>query len=331
MKGEEDREIPVLFVLWVCGERPQGFAGGCRVRRRYASCLQRSMAYPGIIPALINSAVGESEAARAVLRKAGNFELRDVAPTEMADAARAAVASGAPRILVAGGDGSVAAAAGAIAGTSVELAILPCGTLNHLAKDLGLPLDLGDAARVAVSERSATLDAATVNGRLFLNTSSVGAYVTFVRMRERLERRMSYHAASMVAAARLFVGLPVFRVSMQVDGERREYLTPLVFIGVGERELKLPLLGRRVADGTSGLHVMVVCRRSGARTLALALAAAARGVDAVAATPAMDAFLVNQCVIEPRMHVAAVDGELVPIVPPLRYRHLPRCLRVVVE
>jgi diacylglycerol kinase family enzyme len=103
-----------------------------------------------------------------------------------------------------------------------------------------------------------------------------------------------------------------------------------VFIGVGERELKLPSLGARVEGGRSGLHVMVVRQRSGARAIALGLAAAARGLRAVAATPAMDAFLVDACRIQPRTHRIAVDGEIVPATPPLDYRHVPGQLRVVV-
>jgi diacylglycerol kinase family enzyme len=121
-----------------------------------------------------------------------------------------------------------------------------------------------------------------------------------------------------------------FRVRLQVEGVAREYVTPLVFIGVGERELRLPTLGARVPGGRTGLHVMVVRRRSGARTLALALAAAARGVSAVAATPAMDAFLVDSCRIERRARSVSIDGEIVHMMPPLNYRHVPGPLRVVV-
>ncbi|HVX41791.1 MAG TPA: diacylglycerol kinase family protein [Gemmatimonadaceae bacterium] len=283
-----------------------------------------------MIPAFINPLAGNAEAARAALQSGGTFDIREVEPGALATQVKAAIGAGARRILVAGGDGSIGAAANVLSGTGVELAILPCGTLNHLAKDLALPLELDRAARVAVEGEATSVDAATVNGRLFLNTSSVGAYVTFVRARERLERRFGYHAASIIAGARLLWRLPVFRVSLTTEGMAREYVTPLVFIGVGERELRLPTLGARIAGGQSGLHVMVIRRRSGARTLALALAAAARGVDAVARTPAMDAFLVDSCRIEPRTHTAAVDGELVKLTPPLEYRHVPGCLRVIV-
>jgi diacylglycerol kinase family enzyme len=232
--------------------------------------------------------------------------------------------------VVAGGDGSIASAANVVAGTRAELAILPCGTLNHLAKDLDLPLALEDAARLALNGSAISVDTAVVNDRLFLNTSSVGAYVSFVRARERLEKRLGYHVASFVAATRLLFRMPTFVVTLRVEGVERHYVTPLVFIGVGERELRLPMLGARIPNGRSGLHVMVVRRRSGARALATALAAAARGVKAVARTPAMDAFLVERCRIEPRTTRVSLDGELVSLTPPFDYRHLPAHLRVVV-
>lgn len=282
-----------------------------------------------VIPAFVNPHAGNADAARAALESVGGFAIRELEPATLASHVQDAIRSGATRILIAGGDGSIAGAANALAGHHAELAILPCGTLNHLAKDLGLPLDLEQAARVARDGVAVPVDAAFVNDRIFLNTSSVGAYVSFVRARERLERRLGYHIATLVAAAKLLVGMPTFRVSVNVEGLARQYVTPLVFIGVGERELKLPTLGARVPNGRPGLHVMVVRRRSGARALATALAAAARGVRAVAKTPAMDAFVVDACTIESRTRRLAIDGEIVTEVPPLRFRHIPGHLRVV--
>jgi diacylglycerol kinase family enzyme len=283
-----------------------------------------------LIPAFVNPRAGNAAAAYHALAAVGGFDVTEVRPESLAARVRDAVASGAQRVLVAGGDGSIATAASILAHSRAELAILPCGTLNHLAKDLSLPLDIEEAAYVAQTGHAVLADAASVNDRVFLNTSSVGAYVSFVRVRERLERTLGYRLASVVAAARLFVRLPVFRVTVMIDGIEREYLTPLVFVGVGERELRLPWLGARVPNGRTGLHVMVVRRRSGARMFALALAAAARGVSAVAATPAMDAFVVDALRIEPHMHAISVDGELVRVTPPLEYRHLAGALRIVV-
>jgi len=118
-------------------------------------------------------------------------------------------------------------------------------------------------------------------------------------------------------------------VTLQVAGTAHQYVTPLVFIGVGERELKLPTLGARVQNGQRGLHVMVVRRRSGGRALALGMAAAARGVSAVAKTPALDAFIVDECTVRPHVPRIAVDGEIVTATSPLVYRHVSGHLHVV--
>lgn len=284
-----------------------------------------------MIPAFINPRSGNAEAARVALNDAGGFDIQEVEPATLADRVRTAIEHGARRILVAGGDGSIGSAASAMAGTGIELCILPCGTLNHLAKDLGLPLDLSEAANIARRGTAVPVDAAVVNDRIFLNTSSVGGYVSFVRSRDRLERRLGYTLASLVAALRLLFRMPTFRVTLRVEGLERTYVTPLLFIGVGERELKLPTLGARVIGGKTGLHVMVVRRRSGARALALGLAAATKGVREVAKTPALDTFIVDEVLVEPRVPRIAVDGEIATMKPPLHYRHVPGHLRVVVQ
>jgi diacylglycerol kinase family enzyme len=283
-----------------------------------------------MIPAFVNPQAGDGGAAIDALESASAFDIREVAPAMLAAEVRRAVREGATRVVVAGGDGSISSAAAELSGTDVELAILPAGTLNHLAKDLSLPLDLVEAARVAVHGRVIPVDAAVVNDRIFLNTSAVGAYVSFVRARERLETRFGYGLASAMAAAKLIVRMPTFPITLELEGKSLTYQTPLVFIGVGERELKLPSLGARVQGGKPGLHVMVVRSKSGARALAFALAAATRGTEAMARTPALDAFIVESCKIEPRMRMAAVDGEIVRMSIPLRYRHVPGCLRIVV-
>jgi diacylglycerol kinase family enzyme len=258
--------------------------------------------------------------------------VEEIGPSALKDRVRKAIDAGASRVIVAGGDGTVADAASVLAGTDVGLAIAPSGTLNHLAKDLGVPLDLDDAARLAATGELTTIDVGRVGERIFLNTSSVGAYVLFVRTRERMEPRLGYWLASIVAAVRIMFRLRLFTVELEVDGRRRQYRTPLIFIGVGERELKLPRLGGRVAGGKRGLHVIVVQGRTGARLLTLAMAAAARGLESVSRGPAVDAFLVDRCRIELPFATAriAVDGEIIDANGPIEYALWRDALRVVV-
>ncbi len=281
------------------------------------------------IPAFVNPDAGRGEKAREALAKAGRIDIRET--DDLEQQVRDAVASGAERVIVAGGDGSVAGAAAVLGGSSIALGIVPAGTLNHLAKDLGIPLDLEQAAQLAASGSPTTIDIARAGDRVFINTSSLGAYVVFVRTRERLERWMGYWAASIVASMRVLFGMRLFTVEIEVEGARRRYRTPLVFVGVGERELKAPKFGGRVDGGQRGLHVLVVQNRTGARMFVLALAAAARGLDSVAQGPAIDAFLVDRCRIElPKRSVRlALDGEIIRTEGPIEYSLWRDALHVV--
>jgi diacylglycerol kinase family enzyme len=284
----------------------------------------------GLIPAIINKKAGTAADAAKALAEVGGFEVHEVDPTEIRRVTLDLVAMKPKRILVCGGDGTVCTVAHAVANTGIELAILPGGTLNHLAKYLGLPEDLQEAARLAQSGITRTLDAGRLNTALFLNTSSVGAYEVFVRRRDRLEKRWGYAIASLVAGIQILVRTPLSTVRVEVDGVEKVYRTPLVFVGVGERELRIPSLGGRMDHGQRGLHLMIVRRRTGARLASLALQAAARGSDAMSRTPAMDSLVVDRCSIEMPNDTASIDGELIPVEPPLEYQFLPDALTVVI-
>jgi diacylglycerol kinase family enzyme len=282
------------------------------------------------IPAILNVKGGSAEDARKALESNDAFEVHDVEPDAIASTINDVVGEGAERVLVSGGDGTIATAATALMKTPAELAILPGGTLNHFARDLGISTDDDEALELAVEGQTRGVDIGLVNGRVFLNTSSVGAYVRFVRIRERLEKRFGYRVASAMAALRLLFQWTTYAVELEVEGEPRIYRTPLVFIGVGEREIQVPTLGSRVKDGKRGLHVMVVRGRSRARAFAIALAAVARGVDAVAKTPELDAYLVDRCRISLRRPTrVALDGELESMQTTLEYELRRDALHVV--
>ena len=273
------------------------------------------------IPAFINPLAGSADDARKALAEADVFDVREVPPDKLAEAIGAVVKEGSKRVLISGGDGTIATAASALMGSETALAILPGGTLNHFATDLGIPTTPAEALGLASSGTVRATDVGVVNGRLFLNTSSVGAYVHFVRSREYLEARFGYRIASAIAAFRLLFQLRLLAVEVEVDGVRKIYRTPVVFIGVGERELQLPSLGKRVPSGKRGLHVMVVNGRSAGRVLALALNAVARGVETAARSPHLDSFIVDRCTITVRRSsTVAVDGELVRLGTPLEYQ-----------
>ena len=243
-----------------------------------------------------------------------------------------AIEQGTKRILVAGGDGTIATAAALVANTDVELAILPGGTLNHFARDHNIPTDLGKAALIAGAGVVVGADIGYVNDCVFLNTSSIGTYVTFVRDRERFEKRVGYAIASVGAFFKTLHQIRTFTVTLEVEGMKKSYRSSLVFIGVGERELKMPVLGSRVKNGKRGLHVMIVRGRQRARLFSLALAAIAKGTKAAEQLPEFDDFIVDSCQIDlnrPRTTIG-LDGELKKMETPLDYRIERDGLRLVV-
>jgi diacylglycerol kinase family enzyme len=283
------------------------------------------------LKAFLNSACGNAEKAREALDTAG-FELEAVQPQEIESALKQSIDHGTKRILVAGGDGTIATAAALVAKSDVELAILPGGTLNHFAKDHNIPTDLGKAAFVASDGLVVGADIGYVNDCVFLNTSSIGAYVTFVRDREQYEKRLGYRIASALAFVRTLTELRAFTVTLEVEGAKKTYRSSLVFIAVGERELQLPKLGSRVENGKRGLHVMIVRGRKRARLFALALAGIAKGTKQAEKLPEFDDFIVDSCridLVRPRTTVG-LDGELKRLQTPLDYRIERDAIRLVV-
>jgi len=287
------------------------------------------------ISAFINPQSDSADQIREALGESPTFEVQPPDERDLAIAIREALERGATRVLVAGGDGTVRSAAEVVAGTAVELAIIPGGTLNHFAKFHEIPEDPKEAASIAATGGVKQADVAYVNDSLFLNTSSVGAYVKFVRIRERLEKlHVPYAIASLLAALRTLVWLRTFRITLSVDGVRRVIDTPLVFLAVGEREMQFPTLGHHKEGGDRGLHVVLIEGKGRARIMLMSAAMVARGADGTSPPPTsgLQSFITESLRIDtrrPRVGVA-LDGELKEISGPLEYRFARDTLRVVI-
>jgi diacylglycerol kinase family enzyme len=283
------------------------------------------------IPAFVNPFSPNGSVARAALTENSAFEPHDLDPRTLRMQIAEAVAEGASRVLVAGGDGTLGTAAAALVGHPTELAVIAAGTLNHFARDHGIPEGCDEAIATALNAAAGPVDVGLVNDNVFLNTASVGMYVAYVRTRERLEKYFGYRFASAIAFLITFLRFRRVSVEINVNGERRQYRTALLFVGAGERELKAPHFGNRIPGGRRGLHVMVLRGRRPARVLTLALAAAMRGIREVGASPDLDSYLVDSCVVtvgRRRYATIGLDGELVRLATPLRFELLRDGLQV---
>ena len=249
----------------------------------------------------------------------------------LAAAAAEAVREHPRMLIVAGGDGSVSTVASILSGTQIPLGIIPLGSRNSFARDLGIPVDRALAAKVIAAGNTRDVDVAEVNGRIFVNHSSIGIYPAPVRRGEwqaRLGkgRLLSIFQAIIHALRRS----PVLHVQFRTSGghaiERR---TPFVFVGNGNYELDLLAIGRRTAIDNGRLGLYVANRPGRLGLLLLAARSLMRRLDQT------EDFYMTQLAqlrVESRSRrlTVALDGEIIRLVPPLNYRVHPRALRVIV-
>ena len=284
------------------------------------------------IPAFVNKKSGTSDKAREALERVGLFDIHEIEPEKLREEIQAAVDRGEPRILIAGGDGSIRTAVEVVAGTDVELAVLPSGTLNHFAKDHRLRIDLNEAAEDAAGPFVITTDVGRVGEYRFHGTSSIGLYVPFMTLRDKIEKYLGYKLASFVAGIWTLVHLPSVSVELEIEGQKKFFTTPLLFIAVRERELKLPTLGGIKEGGQRCLHLMAVKGRKRARIFVVALDGFFNGVRKASRSPELDSYLVDACTITMRRKKIRIsfDGEAQTVDIPLEYSLERDSLKIVV-
>jgi diacylglycerol kinase family enzyme len=293
---------------------------------------------PPPVVVLINAGAGAHRGAagapeqvmRAFAAHGIDAEVRAVEGRKLTQTAWTLVAAGVRVVVAAGGDGTISAVAHALVGRSCALGVLPMGTLNHFALDLGVPPDLDGAVSVIAAGRTRAIDVGEVNGRFFINNSSIGLYPTIIADRERqrsdLGRRK--YLAMAVAAWRACRRLPLVRVRIAVRRRRLSRLVPFVFIGNNRYRLHGSPLGRRerLDGGRLWLYVPIAPRRSGlVRLMLLALFRRLERAKELREMPVAEAALtLRQGLVE-----VGLDGELVRMRSPLRFRIHPRSLVVV--
>jgi diacylglycerol kinase family enzyme len=252
---------------------------------------------------------------------------------DLPDALRAAVA-GRERfdaLAVGGGDGTIGTAAAALAGTGIPLGVLPLGTLNHFARDLGIPAPLELACGVIAEGHGRDFDVAEVNGRIFVNNSSIGVYPYMLETRDAQRRTLGLGkwGAMALAFAWMLRRFPVHRLTIRAPEAALQHKTPCAFIGNNRYALEGAALGTRQALDRGELCVYVAHSQSRLHFLLVMLKAM---LGRMRPRQDFDEIRGETVVIASRSGRlrVALDGELVKMKPPLRYAIRRRALRVLV-
>lgn len=235
-------------------------------------------------------------------------------------------------VVAAGGDGTVSAVAGVLAGTDKALAILPLGTLNHFAKDLGIPTDLDEAARALAAAAPRAVDVGEVNGRVFVNNSSVGVYPRVVRKREQLRSLLGAWigkwAAMALATVDVLLRLTPLSIRIQWDGGDVLRRTTFVFVGNNRYDTAVLTTQRRAFLDRGILGVYVGNERTRLALLRLGVRGLLGHIDS-SDVEALEVRSLTLTSRRRRVAPVALDGEVVRLATPIRYRIRAGALRVL--
>jgi diacylglycerol kinase family enzyme len=234
-------------------------------------------------------------------------------------------------VVIGGGDGSMGTAASVLAGSSVPLGVLPLGTLNHFAKDLGIPLQLEEAAAAIAGGRTRKVDLAEVNGETFINNSSIGIYPYMVidRERRRAQHKLAKWMAMVPAFFRMLRHFPRRRLRISAEGFARPYRTSCLFVGNNEYGMELFTFGRRRRLDTGKLWFYVVKPRSPWEFFFMICRLCFGHLDQARD---LDTFQLAAAEIGAKASrlPVALDGEVRIMHTPLHYRSRPGVLNVIV-
>ena len=292
-----------------------------------------------VVPVLLNRGGGAfaadpklPERVEAALKSAGiDAEVELLSGGECAVRCRAIAEAGEPLLIVGGGDGTIGGAASALVGTETLLGILPLGTLNHFARDLEIPDDLDEAAKLIATKSERRVDVGEMNDRTFINNSAIGLYPLMVIDRDLQRRRLgrSKRLAMIFASLRTLWRFGHRRLTLTVNDERAGIVdTPLLFVGNNDYRIDIGAPGRRESldDGQLCVLLMRKKTRRGMITASVrALLNRSREDDMVR----LDGVERLRVASSRSQLAVSLDGEVVRSEPPLEYRIRKKALRVI--
>lgn len=238
-------------------------------------------------------------------------------------------AGGIDRVVVGGGDGTVGAAAEVAERLGLVLGILPLGTRNHFARDLGIPGKPAAALDWLAGASVRNVDVGEVNGRVFINNVSVGLYPHLVRERDKVAPGGGWGktAATPVALARAVIGLRPMHLRLDTGGKTTHRLTPFLLVGNNVySDIRSNARRQSLAGG-----LLWVCTAAATGRVALGRIAWRAWRENLTGVEDLRTENVRELTVwfRRRRQLVAIDGELCRLETPLRFRIRAGALRVM--
>lgn len=261
-----------------------------------------------------------------------HVEAMIVKPQQLGQALERMRAERPDALVVGGGDGTIRFAAAAVLETPTALGVIPLGTINRLARDLGIPLDYEAAAAALATASIQEIDAGEVNGRLFLCNAFLGLTTRFSMVRQELrgkpveERMRGYLAAvrDLLRSRR--------RITIQVDDGARAFSLRVLSLVVTNNAYSEPvsLAMRRPALDGGQLAIYASQHESGWRMIIAAIKVLFGRLATDQRVVQLTSSKVTVDVPKRRSVSLSIDGEVENLSTPLVFSIRPRALKVLV-
>lgn len=243
---------------------------------------------------------------------------------------RAALAEGFGTIVAAGGDGTIGAVAAEIADKDVLMGVIPMGTFNFFARGLGIPEEVAPAVALLDEGTPRDVTIGEVNGRIFLNNASLGAYPAILDQREGIYKRWgrSRLAAYWSVVTALLSFKRPLRMRIVVDGVEHRRRSALAFVAMSAYQLETYQLDGAEAVRAGKFALYVAPDRGRFDLILQAARLAGRRMK-----PGRDVELItgSEILIETNRarRLVARDGEKEAMRDPFRFVARPGALRVL--
>ena len=243
---------------------------------------------------------------------------------------REQMAMGRRLFVAAGGDGTISNVVQPLVNTEATLGVIPVGTFNHFARDVGIPLDWRRALEVALSGTTRQIDTGHVNDRFFINNLSIGLYPELVSRREERGRHYPRWKARIYAAVATLRKYPYVSLAVETD-YLHEIIRTHVFV-VSNNSYDLSRLGVQASRTTLEEGRLSVYWLPKVPRLQLTRFLAHYFAGRVTNTPGFRSFRTQRLRVQsPRHHLhLGIDGEVFTMEPPLVITAVPRSLLVKV-